>query len=271
MDFEVKEKVKDFYGRIASIVSADSKGSCCCGSSCCDGITKTTEFYSAENLHELPVTAINASLGCSNPLSFAELKEGEIVLDLGCGGGIDVFLASKYVGDSGKVYGLDMTDEMLKLANDNKQKMGVQNVEFIKGYIEDIPLGDETVDVIMSNCVINLSEDKEKAMAEAYRVLKNGGRLAIADIVSLKEVPQEVRDMAEAWVGCIAGSLSVEEYTRILEKVGFQKVEIEPVNVYTKEVIEGLIEEKKELLGSMGIDLDLVDRAFAGAHIKAWK
>jgi len=192
-------------------------------------------------------------------------------LDLGSGGGIDVFISSKYVGDSGKVYGLDMTNEMLELANKNKEKMGVRNVEFIKGYIEDIPLKNETIDVITSNCVINLCESKEAALKEAYRVLKNGGRLAIADVVVLKDIPVEMKQSVEMWVGCIAGALPIRKYKEILERVGFKNIEITPVNIYTKEVIEDIAKQKN--LGDVysKIDAELVDGAFAGAHVKAYK
>jgi SAM-dependent methyltransferase len=228
-------------------------------------------FYGRVDLENLPSKAVEASLGCANPLLLAELKEGETVLDLGSGGGIDVLMATRYVGESGKVYGLDMTDEMLALANQNKEKMGVSNVEFLKGYIEEIPLENETVDVIMSNCVINLSDDKEKALAEAYRVLKKGGRLAIADIVTMKDIPDDVRKKASMWSSCLGGTLRVEEYESILKKVGFEKVTIEPVQVYTSDLITGLascscfeplIEE---------VNLDDVDSAFASAYIKAEK
>jgi len=212
MSSDVKEKVKSYYGGIAKKVNTQSKSSCCGGSSCCSNINDDSIIYKGENLEHLPIEAVNASLGCANPLLLAGLKEGETVLDLGSGGGIDVLLATRYVGSTGKIYGLDMTDEMLELANKNKRKMGVRNVEFIKGYIEDIPLNDNTVDAVISNCVINLSDDKEKALAEAYRVVKEGGRLAISDIVVLKDVPQELKDMAELWVGCIAGALSMEQY-----------------------------------------------------------
>lgn len=264
MEFDVKEKVKEFYGNIASTVTEGSK----CGCSC-DQISNT--IYDGVDLSELPKEAINASLGCANPLVFAEIKEGETVLDLGSGGGIDVLMSSKFVGKSGKIYGLDMTDEMLNLANKNKEKMGVTNVEFIKGFIENIPLPDESVDVVISNCVINLSESKEKALSEAYRVLKKGGRLAIADIVSLRDVPPEIRKQAELWAGCIAGTISVEEYTSILENLTFKDISIEPVNTYTKSVIQALMEEKAFLDKTANIDLDVVDGAFAGAHIKAYK
>lgn len=283
MDFNVKQKVQEHYGSIAKKVNEGSKNGCCCGSSstsCCDTISNVNNNYQLKNLLDLPLEAINASLGCSNPFEMAELKEGEVVLDLGSGGGIDVLIASKYVRSTGKVYGLDMTDEMLVLANKNKEKMGVKNVEFVKGYIENIPLPDESVDVIMSNCVINLSEDKQKVLSEAYRVLKKGGRLAISDIVTLRDVSDGIREIAEAWVGCIAGTIMADEYSNILEKTGFKDIEIKPVHVYTKEVIEALIsqkervldiQEKQALLEAKNINLDEVDGAFAGANIKAVK
>lgn len=271
MNFDVKEKVKEKYSSIARKVSENSKSSCCGSKGCCNDISNTSAIYTSQNLADLPKEAINASLGCANPLLFAKLKEGEIVLDLGSGGGIDVLMASKYVGETGKVYGLDMTDEMLELANKNKAKMGVTNVEFLKGYIEEIPLENDSVDVIMSNCVINLSDDKEKALKEAYRVLKSGGRLAIADIVALKDVPDEVRKMAELWVGCIAGTVKIEDYKSTLERAGFKEIVIEPAHVYTKELIESLLQDKEDLFGNLNINLDVLDGAFAGAFIKAVK
>lgn len=267
MEFDIREKVKEFYGNIASDVSKGDTSSC----ACCDEISKTSVIYDGVELDDLPIEAINASLGCSNPLVFAELKEGETVLDLGSGGGIDVLMSSKFVGKTGKIYGLDMTDEMLELANKNKEKMGVENVEFIKGYIENIPLPDNSVDVIISNCVINLSEDKKKALSEAYRVLKEGGRLAIADVVCLKEISPELKKQAELWAGCIAGTISIDEYTNILKKLGFKNIQIEPVYVYTRSIIKALMEEKQSMNGLKDVDLDLVDGAFAGAHIKAYK
>jgi len=274
MSFDIKKEVMKYYGKIAEKVSLGLKGECGCGSaaSCCGDITSVPEDYDAEGVKGLPKEALKASLGCANPLLFAELKEGETVLDLGSGGGIDVLMASKHVGSSGKVYGLDMTDSMLRLANENKEKMGASNVEFIKGYIEDIPLGDETVDVIISNCVINLSEDKEKALSEAFRVLKKGGRLAIADIVALRDVSDKIKKQAELWAGCIAGTIKTDDYMAILKKVGFKDVEIEPVHIYTKEIIKGILESKKEILNEMPYDeLALIDGAFAGAYIKASK
>lgn len=272
MGSDVREKVKAYYGGIANKVNKQSKSNCCGGSSCCGSISDDSLIYKGEKLSGLPVEAVNASLGCGNPLVLAGLKEGEVVLDLGSGGGIDVLLASRYVGSCGKLYGLDMTDEMLELAEKNRRRMGVGNVEFIKGYIEDIPLDDNTVDAVISNCVINLSENKEKALSEAYRVLKPGGRLAISDIVALKAVPPEVRKQAGLWVSCVAGALEVEEYRAILERVGFRRIEIKPVHIYTKDIIEELLEGKKHLLGiEPGDELDLLDGAFAGAYVKAVK
>ena len=218
----------------------------------------------------LPKEAIAASLGCANPIVFAQLKEGETVLDLGSGGGIDVLLASRFVGESGKVYGLDMTDEMLALANRNKQKMGVTNVEFLKGYIEAIPLPDESVDVVLSNCVINLTEDKKVALSEAFRVIKPGGRLRIADVVALKDISPELRKNAEMWCGCLAGTITIPQYEHILRECGFVDVNIEIAHVYTREVITA------ELLHSFEsylpeVKMDALDGAFAGALISAEK
>ncbi|HYF82925.1 MAG TPA: arsenite methyltransferase [Clostridia bacterium] len=272
MNSDVKQKVKSYYGGIAKKVNRESKSSCCGGSSCCNSISDDSIIYKGENLENLPIEAVNASLGCANPLLLAQLKEGETVLDLGSGGGIDVLLATRYVGSTGKIYGLDMTDEMLELANKNKKRMGVENVEFIKGYIEDIPLDEYTVDAVISNCVINLSDDKEKALSEAYRVIKKGGRLAISDIIVLKDVPKDIKNMAELWVGCIAGALSTDEYKTILEKVGFKHIEIKPVHVYTKEVILEILQQKNYLLEiEVGDVLELLDGAYAGAYIKAEK
>lgn len=272
MNFDVKQKVKEYYGNIAKKVDKNSKSSCCCNSSCCGDVSDNSLIYKGQDLRDLPKEAISASLGCANPVVLANLKEGETVLDLGSGGGIDVLLSAKYVGAAGKVYGLDMTDEMLELSNKNKKRANADNVEFIKGYIEDIPLADETVDVIMSNCVINLSEDKEKALSEAYRVIKTGGRLAISDIVVLKDIPVDIRRAAEMWVGCIAGALSIEEYKHILEKVGFKHIDITPAHIYTKDVIESMLEHKPELQKDYrNIQSDILDGAYAGALIKATK
>ncbi|WP_160673604.1 arsenite methyltransferase [Clostridium sp. C8-1-8] len=270
MEFDVKSKVKEYYGGIARKVNSGDSNGCCSNNSCCSEGGKTSFIYGKENLTDLPKEAIEASLGCANPVFFAELKEGETVLDLGSGGGINVLMAAKHVGLSGKVYGLDMTDEMLKLANDNKEKMGVKNAEFLKGYIEDIPLDDKFVDVIMSNCVINLSEDKEKALSEAFRVLKEGGRLAIADIITMKEVPDELKTKAGMWCGCLGGTLTSKEYKDILQKVGFKDIEVKPAHVYTKSIIESTFLEGKEDLKNPAY-LDVIDGAFAGAYIKARK
>jgi SAM-dependent methyltransferase len=247
MDHDLKNKVKSHYGGIAKKVNSGAKTSCSCGSGCCaDGLEDNTDLYTKEYLDNLPEDAVKASLGCANPIVLANLQRGETVLDLGSGGGIDALISTKLVGTEGMVYGLDMTDEMLELANRSKEKMGVENIAFLKGYIEDIPLGNESVDVITSNCVINLCEDKEIAMREAYRVLKKGGRLAIADIVQQREVPEDVKKSTEMWLGCIAGALDGETYRAILEKAGFRNIEIEAVNPY-------------------------LDGAYAGSHIKAVK
>ncbi len=256
MDFNIKEEVQNFYGDIAK-----KKTGCSC-----QEISRAERNYDGDYLDDIPEDAVKASLGCANPLVFAELKEGETVLDLGSGGGIDVLMSSKFVGKSGKIYGLDMTDEMLALANRNKEKMGVENVEFIKGVIEDIPLEDETVDAIISNCVINLTEDKTKALSEAYRVLKQGGRLAIADVVSLRPVSPEIKKQAQLWAGCISGAMPIEEYKKILENIGFKNISIEPVHVYTKAIIDGLDFDKSLISAE---NLEEMNGAFAGAHIKA--
>jgi arsenite methyltransferase len=263
---DLKKEVKKYYGGIASRVKQGSEGSCGCSLACCGN--GNSDLYDIDYLDALPKEAINASLGCANPLVFGELKEGETVLDLGSGGGIDVLIASKYVGSTGLVYGLDMTDEMLSLANLNKQKMGVENVEFLKGYIEEIPLDNNKVDVILSNCVINLCEDKEKALGEAYRVLKPGGRLAIADVVILKDMPEKIKKDAQMWVGCIAGALTIEEYKDTLSKVGFRNIEIEPINIYTKDAIKGMLKNKNLQDIYSELDMEMMDSAFAGALVK---
>ena len=274
MNMDIRETVQKQYGKIASEVGKKEQSGGCCSSACCcgnQGVTDTSLNYAGmEQLSELPREAIEASLGCANPLVFAQIKEGETILDLGSGGGIDVLMASRFVGSKGKVYGLDMTDEMLLLANENKAKMGVTNVEFIKGYIENIPLQNETVDAVISNCVINLSEDKEKALSEAYRVIKQGGRLRVADVVSLKEIDPAFRKSAEMWCGCLAGTITIEEYRAVLQKCGFKNIEIEIANVYTKEIIGS------EFLAGSGFTvesprLEALDGAFAGVLISADK
>ena len=247
MEHVLRNKVKSHYGGLAKKVNSTPKASCSCGEGCCGGdLEDNRELYTKEYLDSLPEDAIRASLGCANPIVLANLQKGETVLDLGSGGGIDALISAKLVGPEGIVYGLDMTDEMLELANRNKEKMGAENVAFLKGYIEEIPLGDESVDVITSNCVINLCEDKEAAMTEAYRVLKKGGRLAIADIVQQREVSEDVKKSTELWLGCIAGALDAETYRSVLEKAGFRDIGIEAVNPY-------------------------LDGAYAGSHIKAIK
>jgi arsenite methyltransferase len=266
----MEEEIKTYYGDIAKKVSGTTKSSCCGSITCCDGGTDSN-LYTADYIAGLPVEAISASLGCANPVALANLQKGETVLDLGSGGGIDVLISAKFVGETGKVYGLDMTDEMLELANRNKEKNGARNVEFIKGYIEDIPLPDHSIDVITSNCVINLSESKEMALKEAYRVLKKGGRLAIADIVELKDIPEIIRQNVQLWVGCISGALSVSEYERILNDIGFTDIEVTPVNIYTKEIMKDLAASKNldDIYHTM--DENILDGAFAGAHVKAYK
>lgn len=267
--FGMRNKVRDYYGKIA--VKVQEKKSpvtmLCCGSE-----RKLTEVYDAENLNGLPANAVEASLGCADPIRFAGLKKGEVVLDLGSGGGINVLMAARHVGGSGMVYGLDMTDEMLRLAEKNKAEAGVENVRFIKGFIEDIPLEDSAVDVIISNCVINLSEHKDRVAAEAHRVLKSGGRLAIADIISLKDVSPEMREAATAWCGCLGGTLSVKEYTEILKSAGFENIEVIAEHIYTKEILEEYFLKDRYLAGIMDRKyLDEADGAFAGAFIKALK
>jgi len=269
----IRDIVQERYGKIASDVGKNEGGGGCCSSacSCCNqGITDTSLNYADMELSALPREAIEASLGCANPLVFAQIQEGETILDLGSGGGFDVLMASRLVGDAGKVYGLDMTDEMLRLANENKAKMGVSNVEFVKGFIENIPLQDEAVDAVISNCVINLSEDKEKALSEAYRVIKQGGRLRVADVVSLKEINTGFRKNAEMWCGCLAGALSVDEYESVLRKCGFSNVSIEIVHVYSKEMLssEFLSDDAANVAD---VDLEALDGAFAGALISADK
>ena len=265
---EIKDVVKQKYGEAALRVK--SGGSSCCGAaaatSCCDPIT--TNLYDASQAGQIPEEALLASLGCGNPTALAQLKAGETVLDLGSGGGIDVLLSARRVGPSGKAYGLDMTDEMLALANENKQKAGVENVEFLKGEIENIPLPDNTVDVIISNCVINLSADKDKVLREAFRVLKPGGRFAVSDVVTRGIILPEIRQSVLAWVGCIAGAMEENEYREKLAAAGFEQVEIEPTRIYRTE-------DAREFLAGQGIDVDAlapqVDGKFLSAFIRAQK
>ncbi len=267
----IKGKIKDYYGSIARSVSDSSKASCGCGQSCCPVDPESEKLYTKEYIEGLPAEAVNASLGCANPIVLADLQEGETALDLGAGGGIDAFISSKYVGEKGKVYGLDMTDDMIALANRNKEKMGVRNVEFLKGYIEEIPLENNTIDVVLSNCVINLSDDKEKALGEAFRVLKHGGRLAIADIIQLKPVPESIKENIQMWLGCFSGALTEEEYIKILSDSGFQKIEITVVNPYSADILSGYADSKNGSALFSELDKTQFDGAYAGAHIKAVK
>jgi arsenite methyltransferase len=266
---DVKETVREKYG--AAALRVRSGGSSCCGASanplgCVDPIT--TNLYDVSQTSQIPEDAVLASLGCGNPTALAELKPGETVLDLGSGGGIDVLLSARRVGPTGKAYGLDMTDEMLALARENQRKAGVENVEFLKGEIERIPLPDNSVDVIISNCVINLSADKDKVLREAFRVLKAGGRFAVSDVVVRGDVPEKIRRSMEMWVGCIAGALKDSEYIRKLSGAGFENIDIEPTRVYG-------IEDARQFLTGEGIDVDeiapLVENKFMSSFIRASK
>src|SRR5512141_1206265 len=230
---DLKSVIKERYGQAALRVNRG--GSACCGATAasvsgCDPIT--SDLYNSAQAGQVPEEAILASLGCGNPTALAKLNPGEVVLDLGSGGGVDVLLSAKRVGPTGKAYGLDMTDEMLNLARENQRKAGVQNVEFLKGEIEHIPLADNTVDVIISNCVINLSADKDRVLAEAFRVLKPGGRFAVSDVVTKGEIPAEIRRSVELWVGCLSGALDESDYIARLQRAGFEDVSIEPTRVY---------------------------------------
>ena len=270
---DVKTAVKEKYGQAALRV-VTGKGSACCGSapssSCCGEAVDpiTTGLYDELQKSELPEAAVLASLGCGNPTALAELKPGEVVLDLGSGGGIDVLLSAKRVGPTGKAYGLDMTDEMLALARENQRKAGIENVEFLKGEIEHMPLPDQSVDVIISNCVINLSADKDRVLGEAFRVLKPGGRFAVSDVVVRGAVPAEVRRSVELWVGCIAGALEESEYVDKLARAGFQDIGVEPTRIYR-------VEDAREFLANSGIDADaiapMMDGKFISAFIRATK
>jgi arsenite methyltransferase len=263
--------VQEKYGEAARKVAA-GKGNACCGSSpssCCSGGDPiTSDLYNELQKSELPEKAVLASLGCGNPTALAELKPGETVLDLGSGGGIDVLLSARRVSPGGKAYGLDMTDDMLALARANQQKAGVENVEFLKGQIESIPLPDNSVDVIISNCVINLSADKDSVLREAFRVLKPGGRFAVSDVVTRGEVPAEVRKNMLLWVGCVAGALEEKEYRAKLEAAGFENVGIEPTRVYRAEDALSFLKDK-------GIDAEAigpqVDGKFMSAFIRGKK
>lgn len=262
----IKETVQEKYGEAAlRVVKGKRNG--CCGPSSLDGCDPiTSNLYDATQAGELPEKAVAASLGCGNPTALAELKPGETVLDLGSGGGIDVLLSAKRVGPTGRAYGLDMTDEMLALAEENKRRSGLTNVEFLKGEIESIPLPDNSVDVVISNCVINLSADKDQVLREALRVLKPGGRFAVSDVVVRGEVPVEVRKSMELWAGCIAGALEEMDYVKKLAAAGFDAIDIEPTRVYS-------IEDARQFLTAEGINVDgiapLVEGKFMSAFVRA--
>lgn len=266
-DVAIKEVVREKYAEAARRVSAP--GSCCSGGAVLDGANPiTANLYADHEKGELPDAAVLASLGCGNPTALAELKAGETVLDLGSGGGIDVLLSAKRVGPNGKAYGLDMTDEMLALARENQKKAGATNVEFLKGEIEAIPLPDNSVDVIISNCVINLSADKDKVLRESFRVLKPGGRFAVSDVVTRGDIPDQIRKDVLAWVGCIAGALDECDYRAKLAAAGFEAAGVEPTRIYK-------VEDAREFLVSQGFDVDAlaaqVDGKFMSAFVRATK
>jgi SAM-dependent methyltransferase len=265
----IKEAVQEKYGEVARRVAG--AGTSCCGPSACCGTDTdpiTKDLYSSAQTGILPEEAVKASLGCGNPTALARLSPGEVVLDLGSGGGIDVLLSARRVGPTGKAYGLDMTDDMLALARANQKKAGVENAEFLKGEIESIPLPDNSVDVIISNCVINLSADKDRVLQEAFRVLKPGGRFAVSDVVVRGDVPEEIRKSLLLWAGCIAGALSDHDYTAKLTNAGFASIEIEPTRVYN-------IEDARAFLDQSGIDVaaiaPLVEGKFISAFVRAAK
>ena len=269
MTDSIKDVVQTKYGEAARRVAAGQSNSCCGAAACGTDIDPITrDLYEKSQTSILPENAVRASLGCGNPTALAQLKPGEIVLDLGSGGGIDVLLSARRVGPDGKAYGLDMTDDMLALARANQKKSGIENVEFLKGEIENIPLPDNSVDVIISNCVINLSSDKSRVLREAFRVLKPGGRLAVSDVVVRGEVPEEIRRSLLLWVGCIAGALNDHEYLSKLEAAGFTSTEIEPTRVYS-------VEDARTVLSGQGIDVDAiapqVEGKFMSAFIRAQK
>jgi len=261
---ELKEIVRGKYGAAASQVKASRTS--CCGSTpslanCCDPIT--SNLYDSDQAGEVPDAALQASLGCGNPTALAELKAGEIVLDLGSGGGIDVILSARRVGPTGKAYGLDMTNEMLALAEENKRKSGLTNVQFLRGEIEAIPLPDSAVDVIISNCVINLSGDKDRVLKEAFRVLKPGGRFAVSDVVVRGEVPAAIRKSMELWIGCIAGALSEADYRNKLASAGFTGIDVEVTRVYG-------LDDARTFLAAEGLDVDAVAKEIEGRFVSAF-
>ena len=266
----ITEVVREKYGQAALRV-ATGAGSACCGAApssvgCVDPIT--SNLYSDDEAGSIPEAAVLASLGCGNPTLLAQLNPGETVLDLGSGGGIDVLLSAKRVGATGKAYGLDMTDEMLALANENKRRAGVENVEFLKGQIEEIPLPDNSIDVILSNCVLNLSSDKDRVLREAFRVLRPGGRFAVSDVITKGEMLPEIRNSVLLWVGCVAGALEENEYKNKLSAAGFEEISIEPTRVYR-------VEDAREFLSGQGLDVDAIapqiDGKFFAGFVRAVK
>jgi SAM-dependent methyltransferase len=259
----IRDAVQEKYGRAAQEAAAGRSAASCCNSSCCDVDPITSNLYDAEQTASLPEEAVLASLGCGNPRVLANLQPGEIVLDLGSGGGIDVLVSARGVGPTGHVFGLDMTDEMLNLARQNQRKTGLENVEFIKGHIEDVPLPGNSVDVVVSNCVINLSADKGYVLREAFRVLRPGGRLAVSDVVIRGDAPPEVRRNMELWVGCIAGALEETEYVAKLAAAGFQNIAMEPTRVYE-------VDDARAFLSDRGIDLDAITPQIEGKFMSAF-
>jgi len=260
---QVRQEVKEKYGSAARAVAQDGSLAACCDPAlrCCDPIT--ANLYSTDEKGLIPEKAVLASLGCGNPTALIELKPGEVVLDLGSGGGIDVLLSARRVGPTGKAYGLDMTDEMLALARENQRMAGVENVEFLKGEIENIPLAGNSVDVVISNCVINLSADKDRVLREAFRVLKPGGRFAVSDVVVRGEVPEQVRQSMLLWVGCVAGALEEQDYRSRLIAAGFSRVEFEPTRVYD-------IEDARQFLTGSGVDVDAIAAQTQGKFMSAF-
>jgi arsenite methyltransferase len=266
MGEDVKAIVREKYGAAARRAASGAAGSCCgpscgCGPEAADPITR--DLYDAATASSLPETAVQASLGCGNPTALAELREGEVVLDLGSGGGIDVLLSARRVGPTGKAYGLDMTREMLELARRNAAEAGATNVEFLEGDMEHIPLPDESVDVVISNCVVNLAADKAQVLREAFRVLKPGGRFAVSDVVVRGEVPPEVRRSMELWIGCVAGALEEREFEGLLRDAGFQDPSLEPTRIYEAEDARSFLEEA-------GLDVDALAGAVAGRFMSAF-
>jgi len=269
-DETIRDTVKEKYGK-AALQVAGGRASCCGSAPSASGLSCdpiTSNLYALSEKASIPEDAVLASLGCGNPTALAKLEPGQVVLDLGSGGGIDVLLSAKRVGPTGKAYGLDMTDEMLALARENQRKSGLQNVEFLKGTIEEIPLPDDTVDVIISNCVINLSADKDRVLREAFRVLKPGGKLAVSDVVTKGAIPAAVKKSVELWIGCIAGALSEDEYLSKLEAAGFVDVTVEATRVYS-------VADARDFIASAGIDVDAIasqiDGKFRSAFVRAIK